>query len=174
MNQFANFTEMPNAKFDAVVAPNADTLYSSAFVDLEKEPIVFTVPPVEDRYVLFPILDAWTNVLAAPGTRTTGALGGNYLLMGPGWKGTVPPGVIPIACPTNRLWIIGRDPAQEPGRPRRCPGGSGRSQAHPALVLGEAVQASGGADATTRARPAPPTSRCGRWARASTCGWRSS
>jgi hypothetical protein len=108
VNQFANFTEVPNAKFDAVVAPNADTLYSSAFVDLEKEPIVFTVPPVEDRYVLFPILDAWTNVLASPGTRTTGALGGNYLLLGPGWKGTVPAGVIPLACPTNRLWIIGR------------------------------------------------------------------
>ena len=108
VNQFANFTEIPNAKFDAVVAPNADTLYSSAFVDLEKEAVVFTVPPVEDRYVLFPILDAWTNVLAAPGTRTTGTLGGNYLLIGPGWKGTVPPGVIAISCPTNRLWIIGR------------------------------------------------------------------
>jgi hypothetical protein len=108
VNQFSHLFEFPNARFDGQPTPNADTLYSSAFVDLGKEPIVLTVPEHKDRYYVLSILDAWTNVLAAPGLRTTGSAGGQYALIGPGWKGTLPPGVIAVSVPTTVLWLIGR------------------------------------------------------------------
>jgi hypothetical protein len=108
VNQFSHLFEFPNARFDGQRTPNADTLYSSAFLGLEKEPVVLTVPEHKDRYYVLSILDAWTNVLAAPGVRTTGSAGAHYALVGPGWKGTLPADVIPIPIPTTQLWVIGR------------------------------------------------------------------
>jgi hypothetical protein len=108
VNQFSHLFEFPNARFDGQRTPNADTLYSSAFLDLGKEPIVLTVPEHKDRYYVLSIFDAWTNVLTAPGVRTTGSAGGHYALVGPGWKGTFPADVIPINVPTTQVWVIGR------------------------------------------------------------------
>ncbi len=71
INQFANVREYPSAAFTGITAPNADTLYSEGWLDLGPEPIVVSWPDMGDRYYLFPMLDAWTNVIAAPGTRTT-------------------------------------------------------------------------------------------------------
>lgn len=108
VNQFSHLLEFPNARFDGQRTPNADTLYSSAFLDLGKEPIVLTIPEHKDRYYVLSILDAWTNVLAAPGVRTTGSVGGHYALVAPGWKGTLPKDTIAVSVPTTTLWIIGR------------------------------------------------------------------
>jgi hypothetical protein len=72
MGQFANVREYPNASFKDVTAPNADTLYSIAWVDLSKGAYVLHVPDEKGRYYLMPMLDGWTNVFASPGKRTTG------------------------------------------------------------------------------------------------------
>ena len=69
MGQFANAREYPNATFKDVTAPNADTLYSAAWLDLSKEPYVLHLPDEKGRYYLMPMLDGWTNVFADPGTR---------------------------------------------------------------------------------------------------------
>ena len=66
------------------------------------------VPDLGDRYYLMQICDAWTNVFAAPGTRTTGNRAGAFALVGPDWRGTLPSDVQKIAAPTNLVWIIGR------------------------------------------------------------------
>jgi hypothetical protein len=107
-NQFAHMRAFPDATFTDVVTPNADTLYSSAWLDLAAEPIVLDVPDMADRYYLMPMLDAWTNVFASPGTRTTGNGSGSFAIVGPKWSGTLPPGLKPIKAPTNTVWIIGR------------------------------------------------------------------
>jgi hypothetical protein len=60
------------------------------------------------RYYLIQMLDAWTNTFAAPGTRTIADQGGDYAMVGPGWKGKLPAGVKKIPAPTNTVWIIGR------------------------------------------------------------------
>jgi hypothetical protein len=56
----------PNASFNTVTAPNADTLYTQAWFDVAKEPWIVSVPDMGDRYYLLPMLDAWTNVFASP------------------------------------------------------------------------------------------------------------
>src|SRR5262245_14494856 len=71
-NQFLQVRRFPTASFKQVVRANVDTLYSSAFLDLAQEPIVLSVPETRGRYYLLPMFDAWTDVFATPGTRTSG------------------------------------------------------------------------------------------------------
>jgi hypothetical protein len=107
-NQFAHLESYPDPSFTEVVSPNADTLYSSAFLDLSHEPMLLSVPDTSGRYYLMPILDAWTNVFASPGTRTTGNGQRDFAITGPDWAGALPEGVEQIKAPTNLAWIIGR------------------------------------------------------------------
>src|SRR5271165_819523 len=108
LNQFSNIPEFPPPENHAVVAPNADTLYSVAWIDLSKEPIVLHVPDYEGRYFLMPMLDMWTNVFQSPGTRTGYEKGGNFAIVGPGWSGSLLPGLTKIQAPTSIIWLIGR------------------------------------------------------------------
>ncbi|MBB6306640.1 DUF1254 domain-containing protein [Xanthobacter tagetidis] len=108
MGQLVRMREYPNAAFRDVTAPNADTLYTTAFVDLGKEPYVLSIPDMKDRYFLFPMLDGWTNVFQVPGKRTTGTGAQTYAITGPGWTGTLPAGVTQYKSPTAMVWILGR------------------------------------------------------------------
>src|SRR5277367_2755027 len=108
MGQFASAREYPTAAFKDVTAPNADTLYSSAFLDLSKEPYVLSIPDAHGRYYLMPMLDGWTTVFQVPGKRTTGTKAQRYAITGPGWSGTLPDGVTEYKSATNMVWIIGR------------------------------------------------------------------
>src|SRR5262249_14539826 len=102
----------PTASFRGVTAPNANTLYSSAFLDVGKEPYVLSLPEANGRYYLMPMLDAWSEVFQVPGTRTTGTGRQTYLITGPGWSGSVPSGMTEYKSPTSTVWIIGRTFAQ--------------------------------------------------------------
>jgi uncharacterized protein (TIGR03000 family) len=108
MGQFYLSRTYPDAKFRDVTAPNADTLYSTAWLDLTKEPYVFSLPEQKDRYYLMPMLSGWTDVFEVPGTRTTGDKAQKYLVTGPNWTGEVPAGVKQLKSPTNMVWILGR------------------------------------------------------------------
>ncbi len=108
INQLGSKRTFPDPSLTEVVSPNADTLYSFAFLDLFKEPMVLSVPEMGNRYYLMQMLDAWTNVFASPGTRTTGNGKGNFAITGAFWKGKLPEGIQEIKSPTNMAWIIGR------------------------------------------------------------------
>jgi hypothetical protein len=114
VNQFAHMRAFPTAAFKDVVRANVDTLYSSAFLNLTQEPLVLTVPNTNGRYYLLPMLDAWTNVFASPGSRTTGTQAGTFLITGPDWSGTVPAGMTQLKSPTNMAWILGRTQTNGP------------------------------------------------------------
>src|SRR5262245_4284590 len=62
LNTFHNVREYPSAADRAVVRPNFDTLYSIAWLDLTKEPVIVSVPDTNGRYYLLPMLDMWTDV----------------------------------------------------------------------------------------------------------------
>lgn len=114
MNMFVSVPEYPPADFKGVVRSNFDTLYSIAWLDLTKDPLVISVPDTDGRYYLLPMLDMWTDVFASPGWRTTGTKAGNFLVTPPGWSGTVPAGFTRIAAPTPYVWIIGRTKTDGP------------------------------------------------------------
>jgi hypothetical protein len=108
MGQIIKLREYPNSSFRDVTAPNADTLYTTAFFDVGNEPWVLSIPDMKGRYFLFPMLDGWTTVFQVPGKRTTGTAAQTYAITGPGWKGTLPQGVREYKSPTNIVWLLGR------------------------------------------------------------------
>ncbi len=113
-NQFHHIRQFPAADFRAVVRPNFDTLYSSAWIDLTAGPVRISVPDSGDRYYMLPMLDMWTDVFATPGKRTSGTGPQEYLLVGPDHRGDVPDGVAVITAPTPHVWIIGRTQTNGP------------------------------------------------------------
>jgi hypothetical protein len=108
VNRFRHLSEFADHTFTDVVSPNVDTLYSTAWLDLGKEPLVLGVPDLGRRYYTMQLLDAWSNVIASPGTRTTGNGKGAFAIVGPGWRGDLPSSLEAIQAPTNMVWIIGR------------------------------------------------------------------
>jgi hypothetical protein len=108
MGQLVRLREYPTAAFRDVTAPNADTLYTTAWLDLAKEPWILSLPDADGRYYLFPMLDAWTDVFQVPGKRTTGTGPQKYAITGPGWSGKLPEGVKEYKSATNLVWILGR------------------------------------------------------------------
>jgi len=112
-NLFFHHRHFPDPTFKMVVKPNLDTYYSTAWLNLKEQPVVLSLPKT-DRYFLVPLYDAWTNVFAAPGTRTTGAEARDFLIAGPHWKGIVPDGMQLYRSPTNMVYAIGRIQVNNP------------------------------------------------------------
>jgi hypothetical protein len=108
MGQIIRLRTYPDASFKDVTAPNADTLYTTAWFDVSKEPWVLSVPAMGNRYFLLPMLDGWTEVFQVPGTRTTGDKAKTWAITGPNWKGKLPPGVREYKSPTAIVWLLGR------------------------------------------------------------------
>ncbi len=94
----------------AFVTPNSDTPYTFLSLDLRTEPIVLTIPAIEkNRYWVFQMMDLYTFNFDYLGTRTTGNQGGKYLVAGPRWKGTIPPGITKVLHPeTEFINVVGR------------------------------------------------------------------
>jgi hypothetical protein len=108
MGQFAVLRKYPSAAFRDVTAPNADTLYASAFVDVSREPWIVSWPDMGSRYYVFTFYSAWVPVLADPGSRTTGQKAQTYAITGPGWHGKLPAGVKQVSSPTAIAWVLAR------------------------------------------------------------------
>jgi hypothetical protein len=108
INQFRHVKQLLDPSHTAVVSPNNDTLYSSAWLDLKSEPIILHVPDTRGRYYVFQVMDFYTNNIASIGKRTTSTKEGNFAFVGPGWKGTLPEGVQRLDSPTRAVWLLGR------------------------------------------------------------------
>ena len=108
MGQLVRYREYPTAAYKEVTAPNADTLYTTAWIDVGREPWVLSIPDAKGRYYLMPLLDGWTDVFQVPGTRTTGTKAQTYAITGPNWTGKLPEGVKQYKSPTSLVWLIGR------------------------------------------------------------------
>jgi hypothetical protein len=93
-NQIKNEARVYTYKDTAIVTPNSDTPYSLLWLDLRAEPIVLSVPAVEKpRYYSVMLCDGNTFNYGYIGSRATGAEAGDYMVVGPGWKGETPAGI---------------------------------------------------------------------------------
>jgi hypothetical protein len=88
---------------------NHDTLITVGWLDLSKGPQVLHVPDMAGRYYSVQFTDPSNNtIFAYVGKRTTGTEAGDYLISGPGWKGSVPQGMAQISSPKNSVLVLGR------------------------------------------------------------------
>ena len=115
INQFAVMTKYPDASFRAVPRTGLDTLFAVAWADLDKEPLVLSVPDTNGRYYVIALFDMWSNVFASIGKRNTGTGAANFLIAGPGWQGTPPADVKEtFRSPTRFVWVNGQMQANGP------------------------------------------------------------
>ena len=93
-NEIKNLHHVATPADTAVITPNSDTPYSMTWLDLRAEPMVISVPMIEkDRYYAVQLIDGNTYNFGYIGTRATGTEPGDYLVVGPDWKGGMPSGI---------------------------------------------------------------------------------
>jgi hypothetical protein len=106
-NQFKNDPNVFTYKDTAVVTPNSDTPYSIGWMDLRPEPIVLSVPAVDPkRYYSVQLCDGNTYNYGYIGTRATGSEAGDYMVVGPDWKGATSPGIKKVFQSSTQLSIV--------------------------------------------------------------------
>lgn len=113
VNRFLHTTDIPASSQRTVVQIDLDTLYSVGWLDLRDEPVLFEVPEIEDRFWVMQVLDAWSNTVFTPTDVDPQVEPGStppftYAVTGPGWSGTLPPGVVELPVPTADAWLYGR------------------------------------------------------------------
>jgi hypothetical protein len=115
VNQFAHQTALPTSANRSAANLNVDTLYSWGWIDVAKEPIVLSMPNTGGRYYLISMVDAWTNVSASLGKRTTGTKARRFVITGPGWTGKLPAGLTEVKSPTTSACLVVRMETNGPG-----------------------------------------------------------
>jgi hypothetical protein len=112
-NSLISIAALTTPESKTVVLPNHDTAYTVARLQLSQGPRVLNVPDTHGRYYVIQLLDAYSNTFAYVGRRTTGTKAGAYVIVPPGYKGSLPAGVKRIQSPTNLIWVLGRTLVQD-------------------------------------------------------------
>ncbi|HMY26505.1 MAG TPA: DUF1254 domain-containing protein [Solirubrobacterales bacterium] len=108
VNMFSHFRKLADAKDRTVVLPNSDTLYSMAWLDLSRGPVVIHSRKNTRRFHVFELLDPWTENFANIGSPEGAKPDGDYMVASKWWRGKVPKGLKLIRSPYDRVWVIGR------------------------------------------------------------------
>lgn len=104
-NTFSHERKLAGPGYAAFKVPNSDTLYSTAWLDLSRSPVVVTIPATDLRYFTLNIFDIYGNP-SNLSTRTIGPKGGAFLFVPPNWTGEVPPGLQLYRASTPYLWTL--------------------------------------------------------------------
>lgn len=107
MGQMIKMRNYPAVDNHCCAAPNADTLYTIAWLDVGDEPWMLSIPAMEDRYYILPLLDGFSEVFKVVSS-FEGSRARTLAITGPGWTGTLPDGVEKVSSPTAIVWILGR------------------------------------------------------------------
>ena len=107
-NQIKNEPNVFTYKDTAIPTPNSDTPYSFVWMDLRAEPIILSVPAVDPkRYYSVMLCDGNTYNYGYIGTRATGSDAGDYMVVGPGWKGVTPSGIKKVFQSSTQFSVAG-------------------------------------------------------------------
>ncbi len=107
VNRFSHARKLARPEDRTVVAPNHDTLYSVAWLNLARRPQVLHVPRMH-RFFAFELVSPWTENFRNISTATGDSRGGDFAIVGPDFHGKLPDGVRRIRSPYDRVWLIGR------------------------------------------------------------------
>lgn len=88
--------------------PSLDTLRSTAWLDVGREPVILSLPEGGARYYYFALATPWSETFAALGSRTLGGTSAHIALITPGWKGTLPKGVERLEVPAQHVYLNGQ------------------------------------------------------------------
>ena len=122
VNRFCSIRSLASADQHTVNAPNNDTLYSLAWLDLSRQPLVLHAPAIPNRFWEFELVDPWTNdffnITSAHLKMGAGdfnvSRGGNWAIVGPHFKGPLPRDVIRVSSRYDRVWVVGRTYLRSP------------------------------------------------------------
>lgn len=115
INQFARIRTYVSPDFQNVVRISVNSLWSFGFIDLDREPMIVTVPDAGDRYLVMQAMNMWTDDFASVGTRTPATKSGDFLIAGPKWTGVAPAGIkATFRCSTRYAWILVQMAAASP------------------------------------------------------------
>lgn len=115
LNRFRHMPTLADSTTREVTTPNADTLYSSAWLDLSLEPLFLTVPPVGDLYCSYAFIDLFTDnfLIVSPRLNRNDLV--THMIVGPKWNGDAPGDVTLVRAPTTSAWLLGRILVDSPG-----------------------------------------------------------
>ena len=115
LNRFRHMPTLADSTTRDVTTPNADTLYSSAWLDLSLEPLFLTVPPVGDLYCSYAFIDLFTDnfLVVRPRLKGNGLV--THMIVGPKWNDDAPGDVTLVRAPTTSAWLLGRILVDGPG-----------------------------------------------------------
>lgn len=91
-----------------VTAPNNDTLYSSARLDLRLGPVLIEMPAMAGRYYSLQFMNFHSDNVAILGRRNAGDGPMTVAVVGPGWNGAVPAHTQRVDSDTQDMWLLVR------------------------------------------------------------------
>jgi hypothetical protein len=106
INQFERLRTYVSPEYKNVVRISVNSLWSTAFLDLDQEPMIVSVPDMGGRYIVVQAMNMWTDNFLSAGTRTNGGKAGKYLIAGPKWNGSVPKDVDQAFKCTTRYGFV--------------------------------------------------------------------
>ena len=107
LNQIGWARELATSRAKDMPTANNDTLYMSSVVKLD-EPYILSVPDTQDRYYVVNVFTMWHELEHYIGRRTTGTKPGRFVLVPPGWEGTLPADATRLDVSTDKVWLWGR------------------------------------------------------------------
>lgn len=114
INQFGPITRLWDYRDRSYATPNNDTLYLQAWVDVEQQPVVLYVPPIENRFWIEQVLDMYTESVVNLSDATVGSKGGYFVLAKRGWEGKIPDNLPVYYSRTRFMWLAGRIGVPDP------------------------------------------------------------
>lgn len=108
VNVMGHKTNLATDKDVMPYAPNNDTVYSAAMIDYRDEPVILSLPDIDDRYWSLQVADPYTENLFYVGSRATGGRGGHHAFIAPDWQGELPNGVVPHRTDHHAALVVVR------------------------------------------------------------------